>query len=209
MSREAHVRIDEGLEVKFLGATLRIAHCSSLEDAQALQETLKKRFAECGLELHPEKTCIIYCKDDNRREDYPKISFDFLGYTFRPRKSKNWKGQCFVNFTPAVSNKAKKDMRQTIRDWRMHLKPDKEIEDLSRMFNPVIRGWINYYGRFYKSELYPVLRHMDMALAKWATMKYKKLKRHRRRAIQWVDGIANKEPKLFAHWQMGIKPAAG
>jgi RNA-directed DNA polymerase len=186
-----------------------IAHCSSLKDAQALQETLKMRLAECGLELHPEKTCIIYCKDNNRKEDYPKISFDFLGYTFRPRKSKNRKGQCFVNFTPAVSNKAKKDMRQKIRNWKMHLKPDKEIEDLSRMFNPVIRGWINYYGRFYKSELYPVLRHMDMALAKWATIKYKKLKRHRRRAVQWIGVVANKEPELFAHWQMGIKPATG
>ena len=144
-----------------------IAHCGSLNDAQALQESLKQRLEECGLELHPEKTRIIYCKDDDRKGDYLETSFDFLGYTFRPRRSKNWKGKYFINFTPAVSNKAKKAMRQTIRGWRMHLKPDKSIEDLSRMFNPVIRGWINYYGRFYKSELYPVLRHMDKALTKW------------------------------------------
>jgi len=186
-----------------------IAHCRSLNDAKALQDSLKQRFEECGLELHPEKTRIIYCKDDDRKGDYPEISFDFLGYTFRPRKSKNWKGKHFINFTPAVSNKAKKAMRQTIRGWRMHLKPDKEIEDLSRMFNPVIRGWINYYGRFYKSELYLVLVHMDKALTIWARRKYKKLNQHQRRATYWLGGIARREPKLFAHWQMGIKPAAG
>ena len=186
-----------------------IAHCSSLEDAQALQEALKTRFAECELELHPEKTRIIYCKDDDRKEEYPVTSFDFLGYTFRPRRSKNWKRKYFINFTPAVSNKAKKAMRQTIRGWRMHLKPDKEIEDLSRMFNPVIRGWINYYGRFYKSELYSVLKHMDRALTMWARRKYKKLNPRQRRATYWLGGIARREPKLFAHWQMGIKPAVG
>jgi len=186
-----------------------IAHCRSLSDAQALQESLKQRFGECGLELHPEKTRIIYCKDDDRKGDYPETSFDFLGYTFRPRRSKNWKGKHFINFTPAVSNKAKKAMRQTIRGWRMHLKPDKSIEDLSRMFNPVIRGWINYYGRFYKSELYPVFRHMDKALTKWAGKKYKKLNHHQRRTTYWLGRIARREPKLFVYWQMGIKPAAG
>lgn len=186
-----------------------IAHCRSLSDAKALQERLKQRFEECGLELHPEKTRIIYCKDDDRKGDYPVTSFDFLGYTFRPRRSKNWKGKHFINFTPAVSNKAKKAIRQTIRGWRMHLKPDKSIEDLSRMFNPVIRGWINYYGRFYKSELYPIFRHMDKALTKWAGKKHKKLNHHQRRTTHWLGRIARKEPKLFAHWQMGIKPAAG
>ena len=186
-----------------------IAHCRSLKDAKVLHESLKQRFEECGLELHPEKTRIIYCKDDDRKGDYPETSFDFLGYTFRPRRSKNWKGKYFINFTPAVSNKAKKAMRQTIRGWRMHLKPDKSIEDLSRMFNPVIRGWINYYGRFYKSEMYSVLRHMDKALTKWAGKKYKKLSHHQRRTAHWLGGIARREPKLFAHWQMGIYPAAG
>lgn len=186
-----------------------IAHCRSLSDAKALQESLKQRFEECGLELHSEKTRIIYCKDDDRKGDYTETSFDFLGYTFRPRRSKNWEGKYFINFTPAVSNKAKKAMRQTIRGWRMHLKPDKSIEDLSRMFNPVIRGWINYYGRFYKSELYPVLRHMDKALARWAGKKYKKLDHHQRRTQHWLGRIARREPKLFAHWQMGIYPAAG
>ena len=185
-----------------------IAHCRSMKEAEKLHESLRERFAACGLELHPTKTRIVYCKDDDRKGNYPVTSFDFLGYTFRPRRSKSRRGKYFINFTPAVSNKAKKSMQHTIRGWRMHLKPDKTLEDLSRMFNPVIRGWINYYGRFYKSELYSVLRHMDRALTRWAQRKYKKLQKHQRRATHWLGSIARREPKLFAHWQMGILPTA-
>lgn len=186
-----------------------IAHCRSLKEAEQLRNSLKERFAECGLELHPEKTRIVYCKDDDRRGEYPETKFDFLGYTFRPRRSKNKYGKHFINFTPAISNKAKTAIRQTIRGWRMHLKPDKTIEDLSRMFNPIIRGWINYYGRFYKSEMYSILRHVDRALVRWVRKKYKKYRNHQRRATYWLGKIANREPKLFAHWQTGIRPTAG
>ncbi len=186
-----------------------VAHCRSRSQAEMLHISLRERFLACGLELNPEKTRIIYCKDDDRKGSYPVTAFDFLGYTFRPRRSKNRYGKHFINFTPAVANRAKKAMQKTIRGWRMHLKPDKTLEDLSRMFNPVIRGWINYYGRFYKSELYPVLRHMDRALTRWAQKKYKKLSRGKRRATYWLGRIARREPKLFAHWQIGIYPAAG
>lgn len=157
-------------------------HCRTKLEAEGLFERLHGRFNECGLELHLDKTRIVYCKDEDRGGDYPEIKFDFLDYTFRPRRSKNRYGKFFINFTPGVSNKAAKAMRNEIRNWRIHLKPDKSIEDISRMFNPVIRGWINYYGRFYKSALYPVLRHMNRALIQWARRKYKRLSRHRRRA---------------------------
>lgn len=186
-----------------------VAHCKSKVDAERLRESLEKRLAECKLELHPTKTRIVYCKDDDRRGDYPETKFDFLGYTFRPRRSKNKFGKHFINFTPAVSNKAKKAMQQEIHDWRMHLKPDKTLEDLSHMFNPILRGWVNYYGRFYKSEMYPVLTHMNRALVRWARRKYKKLECHQRRASYWLGKIARREPKLFVHWQMGIFPGAG
>lgn len=186
-----------------------IAHCRSNEEAEELLSQLKDRFEECGLELHPEKTRIVYCKDDDRRRVHQETKFDFLGYTFRPRRSKNRHGKFFINFTPGVSSKASKAMRLKIRQWRMHLKPDKGLEDLARMFNPVLRGWINYFGRFYKSEMYSVLRHMNRALVHWARRKFKKLSRHRRRAEYWLGRVARRSPELFAHWKMGILPTAG
>ena len=186
-----------------------IVHTKTKVEVENLLEKLEQRFKACKLELHPDKTRIVYCKDDDRRDNYPEIKFDFLGYTFRPRRSKNRYGKNFINFTPAVSNKSCKAMRQVIRGWRIHLKPDKELIDISRMFNPVIRGWINYYGCFYKSGLFPVLRKLNRAIIHWARRKYKRLARHRRRAEYWLGRIARREPQLFAHWQMGILPTAG
>ena len=157
----------------------------------------------CGLELHPEKTKIVYCKDDLRRRTYPNEKFDFLSYTFRPRRSKNRKGKFFINFSPAVSNQAAKAIRDTIRSWKLPQRSDKAIEDLSRMFNPIIRGWLQYYGRFYRSALYPVVRALNRDLALWAMRKYKKLRRHLRRATHWIDRISRRAPRLFALWQLG------
>lgn len=185
-----------------------LVHCRSKDEAERLLEELKNRFQECGLELHPDKTRIVYCKDDDRRSDHSETKFDFLGYTFRPRRAKNKYGKFFVSFLPGVSNKATKAMREAIHDWRLHLKPDKSIEDLSRMFNPIIQGWINYYGRFYKTELYSVLRFLNVKLTLWVRRKFKKLK-HRRRAEHWLGRVAKRDPKLFAHWKMGILPAIG
>ena len=185
-----------------------IAHCKTLEEAENLLEELKVRFEECKLQVHPDKTRIVYCKDDDRRKEHEEIKFDFLGYTYRPRLSKNKYGKFFINFTPAVSNKAKKAMRKVIHDWRMHLKPDKSLEDLANMYNPVIRGWINYYASFYKSGLYPVMRHINFALIRWVRRKFKKFERHRKRAERWLGKIARRDPKLFSHWQMGILPKA-
>ncbi len=186
-----------------------VCHCRTREEAESLLERLQIRFKECGLELHPDKMRIVYCKDDDRWGKCPETTFDFLGYTFRPRRSKNRYGKFFIKFTPGVSNKAAKEMRHKIRSWRIHLKPDKSLKDISRMFNPVIRGWINYYGHFYKAALYPVLRHINRALIHWARRKYKRVSRHRRRAEYWLGRIARREPQLFAHWQMGILPSVG
>jgi RNA-directed DNA polymerase len=130
-----------------------IVHCRTEAEAQEVRAAIAARFEECGLELHPEKTQIVYCKDGDRRRTYPNEKFDFLGYTFRPRRSKNRKGKFFINFSPAVSDKAVKAIRAEIRSWNLHLRSDKSIEDLSRMFNPIIRGWLQYYGRFYRSAL--------------------------------------------------------
>jgi RNA-directed DNA polymerase len=183
-----------------------LAHCSTKEEAVKLLGQFTARFKECGLELHPEKTRIVYCKDDQRKEEHPAIKFDFLGYTFRPRRAKNKYGEFFISFLPGVSNTALTSMRRTIHDWRMHLKPGKSIEDLARMCNPIIRGWTNYYGCFYKSATYPVLQYLNRALTLWVRRKYKQYKNRPRRAGYWLGQLACREPKLFAHWQMGIVP---
>jgi RNA-directed DNA polymerase len=177
-----------------------ICHCDSEEQATALRQSLESRFAECGLMLHPEKTKIVYCRDDDRRQDYPSHKFDFLGYTFRPRLSRRRGDRVGVSFSPAVSGQALKAIRQTVRRWTLHERSDKSLDDLARMFNPYIRGWINYYGRYYKSALYPTLRHIDSILARWAHRKFKSVRRHRRRSRHWLERIARRQPGLFAHW---------
>jgi len=186
-----------------------IAHCKTKDQAEWLLTMLEKRLSECGLKLHPKKTKIVYCKDDDRRGSYLNEKFDFLGFTFRPRRSKNRWGKYFVNFSPAVSSKAATAMRRTMRQWNLHLRSDKNLDDLSRMFNPILQGWINYYGSFYKSALYPVFKTLNRTLSRWATRKYKKLRRHRRRATHWLGRIASRQPTLFAHWKLGVRPAAG
>jgi group II intron reverse transcriptase/maturase len=186
-----------------------ICHCRSEAQARKLKVDLERRFAECGLELHPSKTRIVYCKDGDRRGNGPNEKFDFLGYTFQARRSKNRWGKYFVNFSPAVSNAAAKEIRRTIRGWRLGCRIDKQVDDLARMFNPVIRGWITYYGRYYKSALYPTLRYLDRGLGRWAMAKYKRLRRHRRRANHWIRRIAERDPVLFAHWSLLHRVSAG
>lgn len=185
-----------------------ICHCKSEAQAEWLKEQLRQRFVQCGLELHPRKTKIVYCKDDDRRGNYPEERFDFLGFTFRPRRSKNRWGKYFVNFSPAVSDRATKEIRQVIRSWHLHLRSDKSLDDLARMFNPIIRGWINYYASYYKSALYPTFRYLDDILSRWAMRKYKRLQRRGRRARQWLRRIVHRQPQLFAHWQL-LQSAAG
>jgi RNA-directed DNA polymerase len=186
-----------------------IAHCKSERQARWLKRVIEKRLAECKLELHPEKTKIVYCKDDKRRGNYPNEKCDFLGYEFRSRGAKNRFGKGFVNFSPAIRPKAAKEIRRVIRGWKIHRMSDKSIEDLSRMLNPVIRGWINYYGSYYRSALYPIFDQLNCALRKWAMRKYKKLRGKQRRARHWLGRIVRRRPFLFAHWSFGARPSAG
>src|SRR5262245_13903912 len=179
-----------------------IVHCRTKREAEEVRNAVAQRLQECRLELHPEKTKIVYCKDEDRRGNYPNQKFDFLGYTFRPRKSKARWGKLFVNFTPAISTSAAKAIRDEIRGWRLQSCSDKSIEDLSRMFNPIIRGWLHYYGRFYRSAVYLSLLQLDNALARWASQKFKSLRRRQRCAHQWVARLSRRAPALFAHWQM-------
>jgi len=206
-----HYGLDRWLQAKFPKVVFErfaddaIVHCRTEGEALAIRKAIAARLQHCGLELHPEKTTIVYCKDDDRRRTYQNEKFDFLGYTFRPRRSKNRKGKHFINFSPAVSDKSAQAMRDTIRSWNLPKRSDKAIDDLSRMFNPIVRGWLLYYGRYYRSALYPPMRQLDRDLALWAKRKYKRLRNHLRRATHWIASISRRSPALFAHWQMGVR----
>jgi len=183
-----------------------VAHCATEVQARKVLDAIAGRMVEVGLELHPDKTHIVYCKDADRTGSAECERFDFLGYTFRPRLSKSRHGHYFVNFLPAVSDDAKKAIGREIRSWRINCRSDKTLTDLARMFNPIVQGWINYYGRFYKSMLFRVLRRLNDYLVRWAMRKYKRLRGHRTRTIEWLAGVAQRAPRLFAHWRAGVRP---
>ena len=177
--------------------------------AQLVLRKLKARLSACGLELHPEKTRIVYCQDVNRTAQYPTAKFTFLGYTFQPRKALDKYGRVYANFSPAVSRDAMKAMRQTVRGWHLQLKCDKELSDLANMFNPVLRGWANYYGRFHRSALKPLWWHVNDYLVRWLRRKYKRLARRGvTRASRALGRLAEQEPWSFVHWERGYAPQA-
>ena len=179
-----------------------VAHCKSERQAQFVLDRIKKRMRLLGLEINPGKTRIVYCKDSHRFGSHEHERFDFLGYTFRPRESRDGRGARFVNFTPAVSDEAAKKIRRTIRRWRLHLWSGTPLTEIAREINPIVHGWINYYGRFYPSMLARSLSSIDKYLVRWAMRKYKRLHDRRMRAWEFLDGVATREPNLFAHWRV-------
>jgi RNA-directed DNA polymerase len=183
-----------------------VIHCKSEEQAKLVMRKVRARLRECGLEMHPEKSRIVYCQDINRREAHPVTQFTFLGYTFRPRKAVDKYGRVYVNFAPAVSREALTSMRQTVRGWHLQLKCDKSLEDLSNMFNPVLRGWANYYGRFHASAMRPLWKNVNEYLSRWLMRKYKRLAKRRTKAFREVARLASATPSAFVHWEAGVIP---
>ncbi len=182
-----------------------LVHCRTEREATAVRAALAIRLAQCGLEMHPDKTRIVYCKDGSRKGRYPVKEFDFLGYTFRARSVKNCKlNRMFVSFTPAVSSKALSAMRQATRISNLRNRTDLSLQQIAQMYNPVLRGWLEYYGRFYRSAMYPVLRHFNKTLVAWAMRKFKRLRSHKTRSCQFLMGMAKRQPHLFVHWQRGM-----
>jgi len=157
---------------------------------------------ECGLELHPDKTKIIYCKDDNRRGNYPNTEFEFLGYSFRRRESKNSKNnKLFLSFNAAASPASMQSMRAKTRQIGFKVRADRSLEDIAKECNPILRGWINYYGRYNPSGLYPVFRHFNKSLVTWAMRKFKRLRGRKTKAAIFMENIAKRQPQLFVHWK--------
>ena len=178
-----------------------VAHCDTEEQAHNLRAAIAERFGALGLELHPEKTRIVYCKDANRRGDAEHTSFDFLGYTFRGRLARGRRG-FFVSFLPAMSTGAKKAKGQQIRAWHLNRRTGTDLSGLAEDINAQVRGWINYYGAFYHSELFSLARRIDEHLVRWAVHKFKRLGRSPAKARTWLAGVKHRQPTMFAHWQV-------
>jgi len=185
-----------------------LVHCRSKKQAEEMYAALKHRFESCGLELHPTKTKIVYCKDAGRLGNHEITSFDFLGYTFRARTVQG-KGRdnVFMSFTPAVSKDALKAMRYKIRKLRIRCRTDMSIHEISKWLSPMVQGWINYYGKFHRSSMKIIGRHLNMTLVRWARRKYKSIRRHKIKACQFMERMAAQAPYLFPNWRAKLGTA--
>jgi RNA-directed DNA polymerase len=185
-----------------------LLHCSCETQALFLLKAIRQRFEQCGLELHPVKTKIVYCKDGRRKGDYANTSFDFLGFNFRRRGC--WvpgQNRMILGFNPAVSRDALKAMRVKIRKSRLRHRTDLSLKNIADWLNPIMTGWLAYYGRFYRSAMYAIVRHVNKALARWALRKYKTLRRGKTRARMFLERCVRESPGLFIHWREGMKGA--
>ncbi len=214
-----HYTMDKWLSIEFPHCSFiryaddAIIFCRSQNEGQTVMKAVGKRLAECGLEMHASKTKLVYCKDSNRKydKDYPIVSFDFLGFTFMPRLAQNSiRGEWFTNYLPAVSTKAMKSMNEKMKKWEALKKRTNTLQEIATEINPVVRGWINYYGKFYKSKLKKFMHILNVKLATWARRKYKNLRASEMKAVKWLHQISVRRPKLFAHWEMlDSKPTVG
>jgi len=185
-----------------------VAHCDSEDQAHHLRAAIATRLGALGLELHPDKTKIVFCQDANRPGTSEHTSFDFLGYTFRGRLARGRRGY-FVSFAPAISAKAKKAVGQKVRAWHLNRRSGTDLSSLAEEINPRARGWIGYYGAFYRSELHSLAQHIDEHLLRWARQKFKRLRGKAAKARAWLDAVREHQPGLFAHWHLLSPPTQG
>lgn len=177
-----------------------VVHCRTLARTREVRDALEKRMEQVGLRLHPEKTKVVYCKDRKRSRPWDgPTSFDFLGYTFRARPCMGKNG-VFNGFSPAISNRNKQRISAEIRSWNLHRLVNLTEGELSAMISPRIRGWMNYYGRYYRSELYPLLSLVNYRIQKWVRNKYKRLRPVKKMLAAW-ERVTTRHPRLFPHWQ--------
>jgi hypothetical protein len=176
-----------------------VVHCTSHAQALDVAEAIAGRMEQVGLQLHPGKTRIVYCKDGNRRGSHEHSSFTFLGFTFRQRRARNRQGRSFSAFLPAISKEALKRISTEVRSWRLHHRVGHTFSELARRINPIVRGWMQYYGAFYRSAMCQLLSRINAYLVRWIRKKYKRL-RAEKKAIECWRGITERYPRLFAHW---------
>lgn len=186
-----------------------VIHCRTEGEAVKLMDALGKRLNECRLSLHPTKSKIVFCQNSKVAGNHSHVQFTFLGFTFRPRPALNRRNEVLTGFLPAVSREAQKKMRETIKEWRIPRQTPGTLEEFAERYNPVLQGWWNYYGSFYKSEMQYVFRSLDRHLSLWARRKFKSLRGHKRRSRHWLGRVAQRQPDLFVHWRVWGKPGTG
>ncbi len=209
-----HYSFDKWMEIKFPDLPFEryaddiIIHCATPKQAEYVLDLVRKRLAACKLRLHPEKTKIVYCRTSSRnKRSHPIVSFDFLGHTFKPRESIGVHGRIFCSYSPAISNRAAKRINDEIRGMGIHKRSRRKLEEIASMLNPRISGWINYYGKFRKSELGKKLFYiLNNRLFKWVRCTYKRYRSNIWGAIRWLRRVAKSQPFLFVHWQHGFLP---
>jgi RNA-directed DNA polymerase len=180
-----------------------LVHCRSEQQAEALKAELDSRLAACGLQMHPTKTKIVYCKDQRRRGKYPNVMFDFLGYQFRPRRVANTQqDEFFCGYTPAVSPTALKSMRAMIKSLNIPRQTPRTLAEIAQQLNPLLRGWIAYYGRFSRSALSTLADYVNQKLRAWIMRKFKRFRSHKTRASLFLRKLAGENPGLFVHWKV-------
>jgi group II intron reverse transcriptase/maturase len=210
-----HYTFDQWMDINCKGIGFEryaddiIVHCTSKRQAEFLLNKIRERFLECRLELHPEKTKIVYCKNSNRKENHEHVSFDFLGLTFKPHKSMNQStGKIFTGFGPnKISKKSTKKIIDIIKQKRLHRRTTAELPDLAKVMRNHLQGWISsYYGRFKLNFLWPTMRYLNARLIAWARRKYKRFKESLQRAAKWLKEVYHDFPSMFVHWKYGFKP---
>ena len=176
-----------------------VIHCVSEAQAQRVLAALRERMETVGLVLHPDKTRIVYCADGKRRGSYEHTAFTFLGYTFRARGARRKDGARFTAFMPAISKDALKKISAEVRSWRLDHRTGHTEAELARKINPIVRGWMNYYGAFYRSALYSLLGRINAYLLRWSRKKYRRLKGRKKAQEAWNQAV-KRRPRYFAHW---------
>jgi group II intron reverse transcriptase/maturase len=178
-----------------------VVHCRSQKQAEDVMQSIASRLAECGLTMHPEKSKIVYCKHSRRTKAYRLVQFTFLGFTFRPRGARDKQGRLFTSFLPAVSDTALKRMRATVRGWKLHRQTPAALAELAQQYDSTIRGWMNYYEAFYRTEMQKLYQYLDQRLMQWARRKYKTLRKRKLRSADWLDKMKDQFPEMFAYWR--------
>jgi len=183
-----------------------IVHCRTESESIKLLEQIKERLEACKLQLHPVKTKVVYCKQFNRQGDYKNVSFTFLGYYFKPRKVKTQTGKIKLGFSPAISKEAKMKIRAEIKEMNIRNRTSERIEDIAKLLNAKVRGWLNYFGKFRASSLYSVMYELNQRLIKWVANRHKRFRNKMHIALNWLRRVYRQLPNLFVHWSYGFQP---